>query len=237
LSNGLCSLATGGGFATRQFYTNRDEVIFNSQRPILVNGIGQISTRRDFQDRALQLELPAISPTERRTKKELMAGLEAVKPRILGGLLDLVALAIRDRDGVDKSKLPRMADFYIVAAAIAPALGWDAAQLFRAYDQNKQDQATSSVRSDALAEALSELAPDGWKGTTSQLLEELNERHRGIQAQAGWPESAGSLGKRLQTLGPTLLDVGVELEVVHGRDGSTVTLRKSTSIFAQSVAS
>src|SRR5262249_18401328 len=39
LSDGLCRLATGSGFATRELYSDDDEVIFVATRPIIVNGI------------------------------------------------------------------------------------------------------------------------------------------------------------------------------------------------------
>jgi hypothetical protein len=39
LSDALCALATGGGFSTRQLYTDSDEVVFNNMRPVVCNGI------------------------------------------------------------------------------------------------------------------------------------------------------------------------------------------------------
>ncbi len=42
LSDALCRLATGGGFSTRQLYTDTEEVLIQVQRPILLNGIDDI---------------------------------------------------------------------------------------------------------------------------------------------------------------------------------------------------
>jgi hypothetical protein len=39
LSDTLCRLASGGGFAVRQLYTDQDEVLFEAARPIILNGI------------------------------------------------------------------------------------------------------------------------------------------------------------------------------------------------------
>ena len=39
LSDALCSLATGGGFGTRELYTDGDEALFQGRRTVLVNGI------------------------------------------------------------------------------------------------------------------------------------------------------------------------------------------------------
>jgi hypothetical protein len=45
ISDTLCRLATGGGFAVRQLYTDQDEVLFDATRPVILNGIEDIVTR------------------------------------------------------------------------------------------------------------------------------------------------------------------------------------------------
>ena len=35
LSDALCRLATGGGFGTRQLHSDREEIVFDSTRPII----------------------------------------------------------------------------------------------------------------------------------------------------------------------------------------------------------
>jgi hypothetical protein len=37
ISDTLCRLATGGGFAVRQLYTDQDEVLFDATRPVILN--------------------------------------------------------------------------------------------------------------------------------------------------------------------------------------------------------
>ena len=39
LSDALCRLSTGGGFATRALYTDEDEKLFDAMRPIILNGV------------------------------------------------------------------------------------------------------------------------------------------------------------------------------------------------------
>src|SRR5262249_44628228 len=53
LSDALCRLATGGGFGTRELYTNDDEVIFDAKRPLVANGIEDFVTRADLLERSL----------------------------------------------------------------------------------------------------------------------------------------------------------------------------------------
>jgi hypothetical protein len=65
ISDTLCRLATGGGFAVRQLYTDQEEVLFDAARPVILNGIEDIVARPDLADRALFLTLEPI-PEERR---------------------------------------------------------------------------------------------------------------------------------------------------------------------------
>src|SRR5262249_5508750 len=67
LSDALCRLSTGGGFATRTLYTDEDESIFDSQRPLILNGIEEVATRGDLLDRALLVTCPTIPEDSRRT--------------------------------------------------------------------------------------------------------------------------------------------------------------------------
>jgi hypothetical protein len=60
ISDTLCRLATGGGFAVRQLYTDQDEVLFDAARPVILNGIEDIVTRPDLADRAVFLPLEPI---------------------------------------------------------------------------------------------------------------------------------------------------------------------------------
>ena len=59
MSDALCRLASGGSFAVRQLYTDRDEVLFQAARPIILNGIEDVITRPDLADRAIFLSLTA----------------------------------------------------------------------------------------------------------------------------------------------------------------------------------
>src|SRR5262249_35725365 len=71
LSDTLCRLATGAGFAVRQLYTDGDEVLFDAARPVMLNGIEDIVTRPDLADRAVFLTLEPIPEDRRRPEQEL----------------------------------------------------------------------------------------------------------------------------------------------------------------------
>ena len=95
ISDTLCRLATGGGFAVRQLYTDQDEVLFDAARPVILNGIEDIVTRPDLADRAVFLTLEPIPEERRRPEEELWAAFEAERPRILGVLLDAVVEGLK----------------------------------------------------------------------------------------------------------------------------------------------
>jgi len=71
ISDTLCRLATGGGFAVRQLYTDQDEVLFDATRPVILNGIEDIITRPDLADRAILMMLEPIPEERRRPEQEL----------------------------------------------------------------------------------------------------------------------------------------------------------------------
>ena len=95
ISDTLCRLATGGGFAVRQLYTDQDEVLFDAARPVILNGIEDIVERPDLADRAVFLTLEPIPEERRRPEAELWAAFEAERPRILGALLDAVVEGLK----------------------------------------------------------------------------------------------------------------------------------------------
>jgi hypothetical protein len=67
ISDTLCRLATGGGFAVRQLYTDQDEVLFDATRPVILNGIEDIVTRPDLADRAAGADPGGTPPRRGRT--------------------------------------------------------------------------------------------------------------------------------------------------------------------------
>jgi hypothetical protein len=98
----------------RQFYTDQDEVLFEAERPVILNGIEDIVTRPDLADRAVFLTLEPIPEERRRTEAELWAAFEAERPRILGVLLDAVVEGLKLLPETHLPKLPRMADFALL---------------------------------------------------------------------------------------------------------------------------
>jgi len=113
ISDALCSLSTGGGFGTRELYSDADEKIFDYQRPVILNGIGDIVTRPDLLDRSIVIQLPIIPEDKRRQESDLNRAFDKARPRILGALLDAAVCALRNQHTVELPLKPRMADFAV----------------------------------------------------------------------------------------------------------------------------
>ena len=94
LSDALCRLATGAGFATRALYTDSEETLFSAKRPIILNGIPDLMTRGDLADRALAVTLEQIKEETRLPEADVWRAVDLVKPDILGGLLGAVAVLV-----------------------------------------------------------------------------------------------------------------------------------------------
>jgi hypothetical protein len=84
ISDTLCRLATGGGFAVRQLFTDQDEILFDACRPVILNGIEDIVTRADLADRTIFLTLEPIPEERRQPEQALWAAFGAERPHILG---------------------------------------------------------------------------------------------------------------------------------------------------------
>ena len=171
ISDTLCRLATGGGFAVRQLYTDQDEVLFDAARPVILNGIEDIVTRPDLADRAVFLTLEPIPEERRRPEAELWAAFEAERPRILGVLLDAVVEGLKRLPETRLAKLPRMADFALWATACETAL-WPAGTFWSAYCGNRDEAVEGVIDADPIAAAVRAVMATRtvWTGTASDLL-------------------------------------------------------------------
>jgi len=207
LSDALCRLSTGGGFATRELYTDQDEVIFDSQRPVLLTSIEEVATRSDLLDRCLVVWLAAIPEDRRRPEAELFAAFGKARPLILGALLDAVVMALRQLPSIKLSALPRMADFALWATAAETSFGWDRGTFLAAYQGNRQSANDVALEASSVARPLLELLDEqgAWSGTSSDLLTALEGRvTEQIKRQNVWPKNARSMSGHLKRLAPNL---------------------------------
>lgn len=240
MSDALCRLATGGGYATRALYSNDDEVLFNVQRPVILNGIDDLIARHDLSDRILLLTLPPISETARRDEESFWQGFEALRPRMLGAFLDALSDTLYRLPAVKLTTLPRMADFARFATAAEIALGWESGGFMAAYTGNRAEAIEVGLEANPIAQAIRALLTNDhfWSGTASELLQNLN-RHAetGSLDSRIWPKTSQELGKQLRRLTSTLRAIGIQYTNTRtGHDRRRIiALRKVASSLVRAV--
>jgi len=231
LSDALCVLSTGGGFGTRELFSDMDETLFSAERPIMLNGINEVVTRPDLLDRALVVTLEPIADETRRSESDLDGEFEREHPAILAGLLDVVVLALRHEATTKVDELPRMADFatWIMAAETegASVLGWRAGEFLTAYRENQQAAIESALDGDIVVNAIQNLLvfERYWSGQLKDLLDEVpDHEHK--------PKSPRGLRSALRRKAPALRRMGITMTFTRGHV-KTLTIRrgKDCSLF------
>lgn len=239
LSDALCRLSTGGGFSTRQLFTDDDEVLFDVQRPVVLNGIEELATRADLLDRAILLALPAIPAARRRMEADFWASFEAARPALLGALLDCLVGVLRVIDSVQVENPPRMADFARLGVAVEKVLGWPAGAFLAAYEANRAAARALALDADLVASYLVQFmeARASWEGTASELLVQLNLRFKDDpmrhQRERSWPRSGQALSNAVRRLVPSLRGVGVEVAFDRQKDRRAIRLTRTANAPAE----
>nr|VFJ55985.1 MAG: hypothetical protein BECKFW1821B_GA0114236_102515 [Candidatus Kentron sp. FW] len=213
LSDMLCQLSTGGGFAVRKLYTDQDEMIFNASRPIILNGIEEFVTRSDLADRAIFLTLEPILDERRQPEKELWERFEVEKPGILGVLLDAVSHGIKHLPDTRLESSPRMADFAKWGAACEGAL-WEKGTFLAAYTDNRNEAVDTVIETDPVASAIRSMmeGETEWRGTATELLQAIKEKPGAMGYRAGdWPPSPKALSGKVSRVTPSLRKVGIHI--------------------------
>jgi len=225
MSDALCRLSTGGGFSARALYTDDEEMLFEVQRPIILNGIDAIASRHDVLDRSLLISTPVVAPDKRRAENELKAAFEMAQPRIIGTLLDAVSCALRNQESTKLQELPRMADFAIWTTAAEPALGLQPGEFIAAYSANRQEAIRLNLEQDSVAEAIKSLLVLGSiKGNYKEILDVLKKHARQGAYDTlplDFPKSPKGMSNKLNRLGPALRAEGIEVIIndrSHGKN-------------------
>jgi hypothetical protein len=218
-SDTLCRLATGGGFAVRQLYTDQDEVLFDAVRPIILNGIEDIVTRADLADRSILLTLEPIPEERRRSEQELLEAFEAERPAIIGVLLDALAEGLRRLPATRLKKKPRMADFALWAMACETAL-WATGTFESAYSKNRDEAIDGVIDRDPVAAAIRVIMTTRtvWTGTATDLLSALSECvEERVSRSKSWPSGCRALSGQVRRVSTFLRKIGIEVD--HARKG------------------
>lgn len=222
MSDAFCCLATGAAFATRQLYTDDEEVILQMQRPSVMNGIGDLATRADLLDRSIMLSLPVIEEADRKDERVFWQEFDQARPRLLGALLESLSTALRQLPHTTLATLPRMADFALWAAA-ANVSSWQgqspqgdlvsgAEAFMMAYAENQDNANSLALDASPLLSPLLKVVPAkaSFRGTATELLEALNEyASKDVKRSKRWPKDPEQVGVIMRRLSANLRKEGI----------------------------
>ena len=223
LSDAICRLVTQGGLSKRTLYFDLEETIIEVQRPVLINGISaDFITRDDLLQRSMIIELPPIAKTDRILERDLDPQFAEALPRIVGGLLDLLAGALDYMGAEHLDEYERMADFEDFLVALEPAMrdiGVDMPhrRLVNAFSDNVRSAAQRFLDVSPLAQALTEYCLDPAREfpmskTASEWLNDLEEHcSQKLIKSKRWPGSARSFSTELRRLEETIVEVGLSV--------------------------
>jgi hypothetical protein len=226
----LCRTATGSGYSTRELYTDDEERIFSSKRPIIMNGIEDgIVTQGDLLNRTMLVTLEP--PDTYIAEEDLDELFKELHPRILGTLLTAVVTALRDHRTVQLEEAPRMVDFAKWVTAAEPALQWEPGTFINAYLENQDNASSIIVESSPVAKAIVQFMgnhPDGWEGLVNELHDELNNYEVYKLAKSA-PKAPSRLGGQLKRIAPSLRIQGIDIQQPpRTKKGSKVVISYTT---------
>lgn len=224
ISDIMCQIATGGGYATRSNYTDDEEVLFDVMRPLAINGITDIVQRPDLMDRSIVIQLPAIPESKRKEENIFWQEFGIEHPQLLGAILDLLSSALANLPTIKLDSLPRMADFAKLGAAAEKAMGLSEGDFMRLYRENRKEGASAILENSPLAEPIEKLMAIQltgiWEGQPQDLLGELNKHASDSQrASKEWPKGPNALTTTLKRLAPNFRQRGIDLH--HGKSNGS----------------
>jgi hypothetical protein len=238
LSDALCRISTGGGFAARTLYENDEETIFSAKRPIILNGIGDIASRPDLLDRSLRTKLEVIPKNNRKPEREFWAEFEEEKSAIFTALLEAVSIALSKIESTSLSELPRMADFALWATAAETGLELAAGTFMNTYTQNREDAHAIVLEDSIIADVLQEFCErkgNGGDFSNDNIL--LKHFLVELEVIAGdkrskdknFPKSSKGLRNALERINPNLREIGIRI-IFNGKHGSQAREGASLSL-------
>jgi hypothetical protein len=228
LSDSLCQLVFGLGFASRTLFTNDDRSVVHARRPVILNGIEDFVTRGDLRDRSVFLHLPRIAPAVRLAEGEFWQAFRGDYPRILGGILDGIVAGMSKLPSVRLAESPRMADYARWGEAFARGAGWGEGTFLATYNDNRTDATYAILDDSPLAMVLLHVASIRPIWTTSPI-----EMHaaltsmvdKKVAASARWPKTLRAFCNQLRAIAPVLRLQGCSITFNRKHAGRSITVQ------------
>jgi hypothetical protein len=181
MSNIFCRVATGGGISHRILYTDDDEKIYDISRPVIFNGIEELTERADFIERALILYLKPLGKDQIVSENEFWDKFELMYPKLLGGLYSLVSGVLKHLPSIQTSGLHRMTEFHRIGLAIDKTFGFKDGHftdiLFAHHDEKFLNIFQNDLFCQAILQAIDKNYGVELVGTPSELMKTIFRKY------------------------------------------------------------
>lgn len=226
LADDLCRISTGAAFAKRRLYTDDAEQQFRVARPVVLNGIDEMTARSDLADRSVVLQLLPLEAHARRTEAETWSDFDVHHAAWLGWICSAVQGVLASKEPVGTVR-ERMADFSVIGAKLEQWFGWPVDSFAEAYRANRERAIVMALETSAIGAVLQRvLDQDEKRMSAGDLLAVLDRTARTFELKhPGWPRSARGLMNAIRRLNPALRLVGIDVqELGRGGVGGTYQL-------------
>ena len=221
----FCRLSTGGGISKRALYTDDSEKSYLLTRPVIFNGIDDLTVRPDFMERTIVIHLKTISEMNRKSQMFLEAEFDRDYGKLIGGIFELISKVLEILPDVNTPGLPRMTEYARTGIAIERALNLRKGTFLSVYKENSNEKDESTFWNDEICNAIFnhlEGSSTPLEGTMAQIKKTLTHQIR--KAGVKLPETVKGFSGHLKRVSPTLKSKGIIVEKL-GRSSSGTKYR------------
>lgn len=217
LSDILCQIITGGTYAKRRLYTDNGRFKTDLQGKLIFNGIDELAAKDDFAERCFQINLEPISPDERKTDAEISKNFEALRPKLLGCIFNILREVQRVEE-IEEHPLPRMAEFGQFGQKVMKVIKAPQKAFVEEYNESVEDLVADASERMPIVLAVKRALQDSdvIKGTPTNVAEILNDAAKEERIKMVLL-TANSVTKTLKKNRDALEHNGITFELPEGR--------------------
>jgi hypothetical protein len=216
LSDYIAMAVTGGGYISRELYSNAGLVVFDRRPAFGITSIVAVVDRSDLLSRSVIVEHNEIPENSRREEAEIQREFEEATPRILAGMFTVASKVLEILPSIKLKKPPRMADYARYAAAAWVAMGGTVEEYEQVTQDNLNIQNETVIENSVTAQALVSLTTDWLLGEKKQykpteLFEVLKNivNPNGLKFVYGFPNAVNKLSSYIFPIKENLMAVGI----------------------------
>src|SRR5262249_53419024 len=140
-----------------------------------------------------------------------------------------ICAALRNVDRVSLPEEPRLIGALKWATAAEANFGFNAGEIFKAYQESAKETIQAAFEADIVAIVLTNFMRNAtagaWEGTPTQLYDAFNASATDTQRKMkSWPASPAGLTNRIERAAPVLRSQGIHVERRHAHGGRLITI-------------